>query len=104
MYVEVPTKDARGYSDAALVRRVRRDLIAARILKPSDKFRAVQLLPVKYAYVIYDKDRRPALDVIFRFLKKNRIQSIGRYGAWKYSFMEEAILDGKKAADAIRNA
>lgn len=29
------------------------------------------------------------------------IHSIGRYGAWKYSFMEEAILDGKAIAEAI---
>ncbi len=102
MYVEVPAKTAQGLSEAALLRRVRKYLIAARILKSSDTFAAVQFLPIKYAYVLYDKNRRAALDVIFRFLKKQNIQSIGRYGAWKYSFMEEAILDGKKAAEAIR--
>ena len=26
--------------------------------------------------------------------------SIGRYGAWKYSFMEETLLNGKRCADA----
>jgi hypothetical protein len=36
-----------------------------------------------------------------QLLKKNNIYSIGRYGGWKYSFMEEAILDGKKVAEEI---
>jgi hypothetical protein len=51
--------------------------------------------------VIYNRERPAALKTIFSFLKRNRVQSIGRYGAWKYSFMEEAILDGKKAAENI---
>lgn len=51
------------------------------------------------AYVIYDKNRQKALDHIFPFLEKNHIHSTGRYGGWKYSFMEEAILDGKEAAE-----
>jgi protoporphyrinogen oxidase len=103
MYVEVPAKAAQRLSEKELVARVRKDLIATHVLKPIDTLAAVQLLPIKYAYVIYDQHRRAALDVIFRFLKKQRIQSIGRYGAWKYSFMEEAILDGKKAAESILN-
>jgi protoporphyrinogen oxidase len=104
MYVEVPMKAARLLNENALLARVKKDLVATGILRSSDTFAVTQLLPIKYAYVIYDKNRRSALDVIFRFLKKNKIQSIGRYGAWKYSFMEEAILDGKMAADAIRLA
>jgi protoporphyrinogen oxidase len=102
MYVEVASKTAEKMSDAALVRRVRKDLIATGILKNTDTFAATQVIPVKYAYVIYDKNRTAALNVIFNFLRENDIQSIGRYGAWKYSFMEEAILDGKKAAESIR--
>jgi protoporphyrinogen oxidase len=103
MYVEVPTKTAVNLSSKQLIARVRKDLIEARILKQSDKFATVQVIPIKYAYVIYDHNRRKAMDVIFKFLKANNIQSIGRYGAWKYSFMEEAILDGKKAAEAINH-
>ena len=29
------------------------------------------------------------------------MQSIGRYGAWKYSSMQEAVLDGKTAAENL---
>jgi protoporphyrinogen oxidase len=101
MYVEVPAKRWKAAkSDAALLRDVRRGLERAHILKKSDILPVVQFLPIKYAYVIYDKNRSPALKAIFAFLADNGIQSIGRYGGWKYSFMEEAILDGRKAAEA----
>jgi hypothetical protein len=78
---------------------VRAGLERAGILKKNDRLPVVQFLPIRYAYVVYNRDRRPALDTIFRFFSENGIQSIGRYGAWKYSFMEEAILDGKAAAE-----
>lgn len=102
MYVEIPIKFKEKYSKKKILKGVRRGLLDARILKPSDKFKAIQFLPIKYGYVVFNKERQRALNKIFAFLKKNKIQSTGRYGAWKYSFMEEAILDGKKAAENIR--
>ena len=53
------------------------------------------------AYVIYDKDRAKALPQISAWLAEKGIQSIGRYGAWKYSFMEEAVKEGLEAAENI---
>ncbi len=103
MYVEVPMRSNRNKSKPELLADIRKGLVRAGILKPSDKFVIVQFIPVKYAYVIYNRDRRAALKKIFSFLNRNSIQTIGRYGAWKYSFMEEAILDGKKAAEKILN-
>ncbi len=103
MYVEVPQNAVKGDSNATLLKKIRIGLIEANVLKRTDKFRAVQFLPVKYAYVIYDHHRNQALKTIFSFLAQQKIQTIGRYGAWKYSFMEEAILDGKKAAENIIN-
>jgi protoporphyrinogen oxidase len=55
------------------------------------------------SYVIYDEDRESALKNIFSFLRKNKILSIGRYGAWEYSNMEDAILHGKNAASQLLN-
>jgi len=101
MYVEVPMNLAKKYSKSGILREVRKGLIACGILKSSDRLPVVQFLPIKYAYVIYDNFRAPALKTIFSFLMSHRIQSVGRYGGWKYSFMEEAILDGKRAAEKI---
>ncbi len=104
MYVEVsfvpgtePTDEA---GRARLWRRVREGLVAARVLRRTDRFPVVNVVPLRYAYVVYDARRAEALRRAFAWLEKYaRAISIGRYGAWKYSFMEEAILDGKKAAE-----
>jgi protoporphyrinogen oxidase len=57
-----------------------------------------RLRSIDYAYVIYDHHYRAALDVIEPFLRSERIISTGRYGAWNYSSMEDALLMGQSAA------
>jgi hypothetical protein len=85
-----------------LFRRIRRGLIEAGILRLSDTFPVVHFAPLRYAYVIYDEHRSGALSEIFTWLdRKAGAVSIGRYGGWKYSFMEEAILDGRRAAAGL---
>jgi hypothetical protein len=51
--------------------------------------------------VVYDFARTPAVGTIFRHLGGAGVESIGRYGGWKYSFMEETILDGKRCAERL---
>jgi len=101
MYVEVAYRPSQKPDPARLLKEVRRGLIMAKILTQKDRLPVAHALPIPYAYVIYNQERPRALATIFGFLKKNNIHSIGRYGAWKYSFMEEAILDGKKTAESI---
>jgi protoporphyrinogen oxidase len=54
-----------------------------------------------YAYVIFDKEREKALKTINEWLNKNNIYSIGRYGAWEYSFIEKNIADAAKLAKTL---
>lgn len=58
-------------------------------------------LKIPCAYVIYNRERAEALPVIFDWLKSKKASSIGRYGAWKYSFMEESVKEGLEAAAQI---
>ena len=51
-----------------------------------------------YGYVIYDRFCAPARARILSYCESRRIRSIGRYGAWTYNSMEDAILDGMAAA------
>jgi hypothetical protein len=55
------------------------------------------------SYVIFDKDRQASLDIINAFLSKNGISSIGRYGAWEYSFIEKNIKDALELAKKINS-
>jgi hypothetical protein len=50
---------------------------------------------------VYDRARAEALPVINAWLKAKKARSIGRYGAWKYSFMEESVKEGLEAAEEL---
>ena len=72
------------------------------LLKSERDLEFWRLRTIDYAYVIYDHQYRAALDVIEPFLAEQRIISSGRYGAWNYSSMEDALLMGQRAArDAV---
>jgi protoporphyrinogen oxidase len=77
-------------------------LLKAGILRQESDVLLHLHLPMPFAYVVYDHHRPRALEVIHRFLQENDIHSIGRYGEWKYSSMETAILDGKAVVEKLR--
>ena len=68
------------------------------LLKSERDIELWRLRTIDHAYVIYDHQYRAALDVIEPFLVEQRIVSSGRYGAWNYSSMEDALLMGRSAA------
>ena len=70
-------------------------------MKRNDKIITTKILDIEYAYPIYDRNWKESREIIHSWLKKQGIFSIGRYGSWKYSPMEEAILDGKRTAEEI---
>ena len=45
----------------------------------------------------------PELRWLLGWLKERRVESIGRYGSWKYSFMEESVREGLEAAARLRS-
>jgi UDP-galactopyranose mutase len=51
-------------------------------------------LDINCAYVIYDQWRERNIKKILNILAQHSVYSIGRYGAWKYASMQEAVLDG----------
>ncbi|MDD4005139.1 MAG: FAD-dependent oxidoreductase [Elusimicrobiaceae bacterium] len=70
----------------------------AGLLGPGEKLLNPLWMKLDDAYVVYNRERKPALETIMPYLEKHGCLSIGRYGAWKYSFMEEALLEGRAAA------
>jgi len=84
-----------------IVRQVIEDLIEAGVLRRGDGISAEVVLEMEYAYVLCDSYYRKSVKIMKDYLEKNSIYSTGRYGAWKYSGMDDAILDGKEAAGWI---
>ena len=55
-----------------------------------------------YGYVIFDKHCARARESLLSHYAAQDVLSIGRYGAWTYNSMEDAILDGLRAAESLR--
>lgn len=60
-----------------------------------------KLISIPHAYVTYTQWREQNLPHLLQRLEEHDIHSIGRYGAWKYASMQEAVLDGKQEAETI---
>jgi protoporphyrinogen oxidase len=77
------------------------DLLRARMIHSVDDVLFARANEIPHAYVLYDAAYGEAKREILRFLEHARIQTAGRYGQWEYSSMEDAILGGRAAAQAI---
>jgi protoporphyrinogen oxidase len=62
---------------------------------------AQKILHLDHAYVLYDQWREKNLAQLLTALAAQSVHSIGRFGEWKYSSMQEAVLDGKKVAQTV---
>jgi protoporphyrinogen oxidase len=69
------------------------------IVRSQADVRFARLRRLDCAYVVFDHDYYPALAVIEPFLAQERVISTGRYGAWTYSSMEDALLMGRNGAE-----
>ncbi len=97
LYIETATP---GYALnlAAAEKKIFRGLIKGGVIKSEDDIVEKLWLKIPCAYVIYDAARNISLPAIISILADNDISSIGRYGAWKYSFMEESVKEGLETA------
>ncbi|MDR2427092.1 MAG: NAD(P)-binding protein [Endomicrobium sp.] len=78
-----------------------KDLKAIDFIGKNDEIMVENIIDIPYAYVIFDDKRENALNAINSWLNKNGVFSIGRYGAWEYSFIEKNIKDAKTLAEYI---
>jgi protoporphyrinogen oxidase len=101
LYVELSRHPHEPAADKARIHAALRGLRSTGILAAHASPDLIDIRDIPYAYVIFDRHRVAALQVIMTFLRQNNIYSIGRYGAWEYSFMEKSILDAQATAKAL---
>jgi protoporphyrinogen oxidase len=75
-----------------------RNLVEMRLIASASDVRFLRVRHLSHAYVIHDAAHEAALATIRPFLADAGIVSAGRYGAWNYSSMEDALLFGRDAA------
>ena len=101
MYIEVSHRPADRKSLEELVAAARSGLERAGILRPADEIVVADVKDLHYAYVYFDRHRARALPAILAELDRRGIYSIGRYGAWEHTSMEDAIGQGKRLAERL---
>ncbi|MDH3284162.1 MAG: NAD(P)-binding protein [Acidobacteriota bacterium] len=84
-----------------LVPLVREGLERAGMLDAGDEIVAAEAIVIDPAYVLFDEQCTTLVEEALRRLENAGILSIGRFGAWTYSYMERALIDGKEAATKL---
>jgi protoporphyrinogen oxidase len=101
LYVEVSHQPTELSAPEALLKDVRRGLERAGIFHPDEELAVADIRDIRYAYVLYDQHRACALPRILEELERRGIHSVGRYGRWEHTSMEDAIYQGKTLAEQL---
>jgi protoporphyrinogen oxidase len=97
--VEFPHRPGDPVPGAAeLCARARPALEAAGVLLPGDEIVVADVALLDPAYVIFDPRCTDTVGEALARLRRAGVLSIGRFGAWTYSYMERALIDGREAA------
>ncbi|GBE15298.1 hypothetical protein BMS3Abin14_01357 [bacterium BMS3Abin14] len=101
LYVEVAHRPGEPPGNGSMEKQIMEGLKSAGIIPPGRRVVARRSLAMPYAYVFYNRYRKDHLDGILAGLREHSILSVGRYGAWEYSAMEDAIRWGIEAAGEV---
>jgi len=102
LYVEISHQPTERIAEAEVLRRVRTGLERAGIFTPQDELVAADVRDIRYAYVLFDRHRARVLPGILAALEERGIHSIGRYGRWEHTSMEDAIGQGRELGERLR--
>lgn len=101
LYVEATLPPGRAPGCADLWPAVRSGLERAGLLLAGEQPAVLDRIHVPCAYVLYDRHRSRVLPGIHAALRSRGVHAIGRYGAWEYSSMEDALRQGAEAARSL---
>jgi protoporphyrinogen oxidase len=82
-------------------RRVQAELVEMGLLEGPEAVIARHVRFVPWGQVIFDHQRRPALEVINSFLDSVGVVRVGRYAEWKYLMTHDCVLRSRRAAERL---
>jgi protoporphyrinogen oxidase len=71
------------------------------LLENAEAIVSTHVRHVAWAQVIYDHNRRAALDVIEPFLEQMGVVSVGRYAQWGYLMTHDCVMNAEQAAQRV---
>ena len=98
LYVELADRET---PPEALKPRVVEGLLAMGFISRAEQVLFMEARHIPNAYVIYDFDHHESRAAVHAWLEAVGAASIGRYGDWNYSSMEDALIDGRRAAERL---
>jgi protoporphyrinogen oxidase len=98
LYIELADRET---PPEQLIPRVTEGLVAMGLIDSADQVLFMHPRRIPNGYVIYDFNYHAARDTVHAWLAEQGVQSIGRYGDWNYSSMEDALIDGRRAAHRL---
>jgi len=101
MYVEFGTRRGESFDRETMERQTLQALRREGILAESDEIPVRNWIRIDPGYVIFDSDRQEVMRRVVPELEEQGVHLIGRYGAWTYSYMERALLDGLELAERL---
>jgi protoporphyrinogen oxidase len=101
MYVEFGLRRDEPLDEKRLEREALEALRREGILEPDDRVLARSWIRIDPGYVIFDRARQEVVAEVVPALEERGVHLIGRYGAWTYSYMERALLDGLELAQKL---
>ena len=85
-----------------VARRVQLELIEMGLLESLDAVISANVRFVPWGNVIYDHNRRAALDRINEFLDHHGVSSVGRFAEWGYLMTHDCVLQSKRVGDLLK--
>jgi protoporphyrinogen oxidase len=104
LYVEISHHATDHRTPRMILKQVQAGLERAGILRAEDEIVTADVRDIRYAYVLFDRHRSRQLPMILEELKRRNIHSIGRYGRWEHTSMEDAIGQGQALAAQLLGA
>jgi hypothetical protein len=101
LYVEFGLQRDEPADPVALEKAALAVLVREGILREDDRVIVRDWIRIDPGYVIFDRARQAVMAEAIPALAALDVKTIGRYGAWTYSYMERAMLDGLETAEAL---
>jgi protoporphyrinogen oxidase len=99
LYVELVDRNPPDL--AMLLPAVTKALIEMRVIPGPQAIEFARVRSLEHAYVIFDANHEAATKKAHAYLREHGIVSVGRYGEWTYSSMEDALHSGRRAIAEI---
>lgn len=86
---------------STVANRVQRELVELGLLETLDSVVSVHVRFVPWAQVIFDLNRRAALDVINSFLDRMGVVRVGRFAEWGYLMTHDCVIKSRLVAGRL---